>query len=195
AGSIPAVSLYSVSCAAAGNCSAVGRYADSSNHQQGLLLTETAGTWATGVEADPPANAGSNPGVGLVSVSCASAGNCSAVGYYSDSLSHQQGLLLTETAGTWATGVYATPPATAGSIPAVSLYSVSCAAAGDCSAVGYYVDSSNHQEGLLLSEAAGAWATGVEADPPANAGSNPGVGLASVSCASAGNCSAVGYYY
>src|SRR5438105_2769082 len=75
AGSDPAVSLKSVSCASAGNCSAVGDYSDSSNKHNGLLLRETGGTWATGVEASLPANAGSTPFVALTSVSCASAGN------------------------------------------------------------------------------------------------------------------------
>ena len=55
--------------------------------------------WATGVEASLPANAGTNPDAGfapvLGSVSCASAGNCTAVGTYDDSSRHEQGLLLT----------------------------------------------------------------------------------------------------
>src|SRR5439155_1241316 len=161
AGSNPVVFLSSVSCASAGNCSAVGRYVDSSSHAQGLLLSETGGTWVAGVEASLPANAGSNPVVALRSVSCASAGNCGAVGTYFDSSTHQQGLLLSETAGTWVTGVEASLPANAGSIPVPFPSSVSCAAAGKCSAVGTYVDSSAHQQGLLLSETAVPWATGV----------------------------------
>jgi hypothetical protein len=60
----------------------------------GLLLSESSGTWATGVEAALPANAGSNPDVSLFSVSCASAGDCSAVGNYLDSADNFQGLLL-----------------------------------------------------------------------------------------------------
>src|SRR5439155_8562985 len=76
------------------NCSGVGEYKDSSAHRRGLLLTQAAGTWATGVEASLPANAGSDPNVALSSVSCASAGNCSAVGSYTDSSGHRQGLLL-----------------------------------------------------------------------------------------------------
>src|SRR5207245_7674780 len=94
---------------------AVGTCADSTCHRQGLLLSETAGTWATGVEASLPANAASIPNVSLTSVSCAAAANCSAVGYYYDSSNHLQGLLLSETAGTWATGVEAGLPADAGS--------------------------------------------------------------------------------
>jgi hypothetical protein len=85
-----------VSCASAGNCTAVGSYDDSSGHQQGLLWTETSGTWAAGVEASLPANANTTPaGLSSVSsVSCASAGTCTAVGEYIDSSGHEQGLLL-----------------------------------------------------------------------------------------------------
>src|SRR2546425_6642384 len=60
-----------------------------------------AASWATGVEASAPANAGPDPVVYLFSVSCAAAGNCSAIGGYTDSSNHRQGVLLTETAGTW----------------------------------------------------------------------------------------------
>ena len=62
----------------------------------GLLLDERSGTWSTGTEAELPSNAGSNPGVNLASVSCASAGNCAAVGDYTDSAGNTQGLLLNE---------------------------------------------------------------------------------------------------
>lgn len=94
--------LYSVSCVSAGNCSAVGTYEDSSGLQQGLLLTESAGHWATGVEAAPPEG---TDGAVLSSVKCPSPGNCSAVGSCGD-----QGLLLTQPAGTWRTGVEAVMP-------------------------------------------------------------------------------------
>ena len=190
----PNESLNSVSCASTGNCTAVGAYNDSSSNVQGVLLSESSGTWATGVEATLPANAGTNPNVGLNSASCASAGNCTAVGTYSDSSGRAQGLLLSETSGTWATGVEATLPGNANTSPNVGLTSVSCASAGNCTAVGTYFDSSIHAQGLLLSESSGTWATGVEATLPANAGTNPNVRLKSVSCASPGNCTAVGSY-
>lgn len=57
--------MSSVSCASAGNCTVAG----------GLVLaTETAGSWAAGVEAPLPGDAAANPQVGLGSVSCSSAG-------------------------------------------------------------------------------------------------------------------------
>jgi hypothetical protein len=186
-------SLSSVSCASAGDCSAVGSYTDSSRHLQGLLLTQTGGAWAAGIEASLPANAGSNPGTDLRSVSCASPGNCSAVGYYVDSSGHTQGLLFTQAGGTWAPGVEASLPANAGSNPATDLRSVSCASAGYCTAVGVYVDSSGNYSGLLLTESNGVWASGVKPSLPANA-TIPGADLESVSCASTGICTAVGSY-
>jgi hypothetical protein len=41
---------------------------------------------------------------------------------------------------------------------------------GDCDAVGSYVDSAGLRQGLLLTEADGNWAPGVEAKVPANTG-------------------------
>src|SRR2546421_2495850 len=107
----------------------------------GLVLTLAAqspeafaASWATGAEAILPANAGSDPHVFPYSLSCPSAGNCSAVGTYDDSSGHTQGLLLTETAGTWAAGAAAVPPANARADPEARR-SVSCASAGDRSPV------------------------------------------------------------
>src|SRR5690348_12661768 len=67
------VSLNSISCASVGNCSGVGSYVDSFGHTQGLLMTETSGVWAQGVEAVLPADAAADPRVYLGPVSCASA--------------------------------------------------------------------------------------------------------------------------
>jgi hypothetical protein len=189
------VSLNSVSCASAGNCSAVGGYVDSSGNTQGLLMTETAGIWATGVEAALPADAAANPHVSLDLVSCASAGNCSAVGGYADSSGNSQLLLLTEADGVWEAGVAAALPANARA-GGGGLGAVSCASAGNCSAVGFYTTRSKNMEPLLLSEKAGSWVTGVEAKLPANAATRKrSAPLNSVSCASPGKCSAVGGYF
>jgi hypothetical protein len=195
AGTDPVAHVDLVSCASAGNCTAVGGYTDSSGHSQGLLLTETSGRWATGVEPSLPANAGTNPDASVGSVSCGSAGNCTAVGFYTDISGHSQGLLLTETSGTWAAGVEPAVPANAGTRQYSELGGVSCASAGNCTAVGDYVDSSGPSyQGLLLTETSGTWQTGVEASLPANADTTHGQVLDEVSCASAGNCSAVGEY-
>jgi hypothetical protein len=177
--------LTSVSCASPGSCTAVGTYTynDHVGSSAGLLFTETNGTWGSGVEAPLPANATADQNVLVESVSCTSAGNCVAVGGYSDGA-----LLLTETNGTWGEGVEATPPPTATAGTEV-LVSVSCVSAGNCSAVG-----SDHEGILLLTETGGTWGTGVQGTLPANASDIPIAGLLSVSCGAPGNCSAVGSY-
>ena len=88
--------VISVSCASAGNCSAGGSYEDSSIHDQAFVAGETNGTWHTAVEVHGPAlfNSGS---AGISSVSCASAGHCSAGGDYTDSFGHHQAFVVNET--------------------------------------------------------------------------------------------------
>ena len=181
------VSIIRVSCPSAGNCSAVGGYVDKSGHSQGLLLAETGGTWATGVKAPLPANMGTNPEAEITSVSCASAGNCTVVGDYADSANRFQGVLLTETAGVFVTGVEASLPADAATQPSAFVDWVSCGSPGNCTAVGGYTDSSNHFQGVLLTKTAGSWAPGVQAPLPADAAANPNVSPNSISCASPGD--------
>src|SRR6516165_9157576 len=88
--------VWSVSCASAGNCSAGGGYTDSSGHGQALVVSQVGGTWGTAKEVPgtAPLNTGGSAGVG--SVSCASAGNCSAGGSYTDSSGGFQALVVSQ---------------------------------------------------------------------------------------------------
>jgi hypothetical protein len=188
-----------LACPSAGNCTAVGEYRDSAEHEQGFLMNETAGAWGAAVEAPLPANVGPKPQVVLDRLSCPSAGNCTAVGNYTEpERKGWQGFLVSETAGTWSTA------ATVPSLPAnaspnpeepMPMGGVSCTSGGNCTAVGSYTDSSGDTEGFIWTETAGVWGTAVEVTPPANAASNPGVEPESLSCPSVGNCTAVGDYH
>ena len=193
----PRPEFGALSCPSAGNCAAIGYYRDSTENEQGFLLSESAGVWGTGVEVSLPANASSGPSVRLNQLSCPSAGNCTAVGNYADIAGNGRGFLVSETAGTWsAAPVAPSLPANAASNPEdrMRMGGVSCALAGNCVAVGDYTDSSGNTEGFVWTETAGVWGAGVEATPPANAASNPGMEFASLSCPSVGNCAAVGEY-
>ena len=197
------VYLNSVSCSTAGNCTAVGSYDTAGEDHPGVLLTQTNGEWEPGVRAPLPARIWPRDGsVDLEAVDCVSAGNCTAVGTYRRGVHRGDGVLLTETAGTWASGVLAPLPGNRAKsqvtiVTHVYLNSVSCSAPGNCTAVGDYVSRGGHQQGLLLTETDGNW-TGEQARLPAGGwrGSlGPGVTVKSVSCTSAGNCTAVGSYY
>jgi hypothetical protein len=58
----------------------------------GLIDTESGGAW-TATAAPRPSNAGAS--VDLDSVSCTESGFCAAVGWYTDSAGHGEGLLET----------------------------------------------------------------------------------------------------
>jgi hypothetical protein len=135
-------------------------------------MSESSGTWAGGVEATLPA-AGTIPNVNINSVSCPSAGNCSAVGYYTNSSNHRPGLLVSESSGTWEAGVDSGLPANAGTDPSVDIASVSCPSTGNCAAVGFYFDSSGHQQGLLL----GATSASPTLSASAPAGGTAGIAI------------------
>jgi hypothetical protein len=183
--------LNDVSCPAAGDCTAVGEF-DINGATQGLVVDENDGMWDTGAEVMPPGTPSSDPDVSLRSVSCSSAGNCTAVGSYSDDNGLPEGLLVTETNGEWGPGIEAQLPAQA--TGGAQIGSVSCAAPGDCTAVGtYYGTGFLNDDGLVLTASSGEWSAGTTAALPEDAGTGV-TGLFSVSCWSAGNCTAVGGY-
>jgi hypothetical protein len=86
-------------------------------------------------------------------VSCASAGNCSAGGSYTDNSGHVQVFVVNEVNGTWgkAKEVPGTGVLNQGGQAVVN--SVSCAQAGTCSAGGLYADSSGQLQALVVSKA------------------------------------------
>jgi hypothetical protein len=189
-----AASIASVSCATAGNCSAGGRYTDGSGHSQVFVAGETSGTWATAKEVPGTAALNKGGGAEIGSVSCGAAGNCSAGGYYTDGSGHQQVFVATETSGIWGTAKEVPGTAALNKGGAAAITSVSCAAAGACSTGGFYFDGSGHQQAFVATETSGVWGTAKEV--PGTAALNKGgvAEIGAVSCATAGNCSAGGYY-
>jgi hypothetical protein len=187
-------------CVSAGNCTFAATYQDASSHSRGMALTETAGIWGSPVAISLPAGAAADPGVKVLALSCPTAGNCAAVVTYLDGASNLHSLLWTQSAGVWGSPTAPSLPANAAAsqpdTPFVSngLRSVSCASAGNCTAVGGYVDTANHGQGLSVTETSGVWGTGVKVPLPGDAAASPKGDLGQVSCSSAGNCTAVGTY-
>ena len=108
---------------------------------------------------------------GIPNVTCVSAGNCIAVGVYTDIDNDDRGLLLTERNGSWQRGVEARLPANV-SLPTkdrkgvtdnLVLLSGACTSVGNCYAVGNYFTGANTLEPLIITERDGSWQTGVAA--------------------------------
>ena len=188
-------SLAAISCAAVGNCTAVGWYTDSSGAIQGLLVTQSNGQWAVGAEAALPTTPAEQPNVTLSSVACSAPGSCAVAGDYDDANSNQQGLLLNQNSGGWSVGVQAPLPGNALGTQAVTLNAVACTGAGYCTAVGQYTASNATFQGVVLTENGGSWQQGVEALLPTTAASNQEVTLDSVACFAYETCVVAGNYF
>ena len=149
-----------MSCASAGNCGAGGYYVDNIGQKQAFVVNETSGTWGTAQEV--PGSAALNTGgfAQMNSVSCATSGNCSAGGYYQTTVSgDQQAFVVTETNGTWGTAQEVPGAAALNRGMAGVTDSVSCRAAGWCSAVGNYTDGSHAPHAFVVTETHGTWHT------------------------------------
>jgi hypothetical protein len=180
-----------VSCASAGNCGAGGDYGDASGHYQAFVVSETNGTW--GAAEQVPGTAALNTGgeAEIGSVSCASAGNCSAGGFYRHS-GHDVVFVVSETNGSWGTAQKVPGLAALSQGGSAFIRSLSCGAAGNCSAGGSYTESSGHQQAFIVSEKNGTWGTAKKVAGALNVGGYADIG--SLSCGAAGTCTAGGHY-
>jgi hypothetical protein len=185
--------VNSVSCGAAGSCAAGGFYQDRHGFFQAFAADERNSAWDAAIEVPglPALNTGGFAQV--VSVSCASAGNCAAGGFYVDRHGYQ-GLAVVERNGVWGKATYlpGLPALNTGGFAQVN--SVSCSLAGNCAAGGYYTDGRHHGQGFVAVERDGVWgkATYLPDLPAFNTGGQARV--YSVSCATPATCTAAGYY-
>jgi hypothetical protein len=197
----PTASVLSMSCTSTGNCVAVGYYTSGDIPDgpgvptyTGFVASERNGTW--GKAAQDPGLGALNAGqvAQTLSVSCPSAGNCAAGGYYLTAGQSYQGFVAGERHGVWgkATGVAGLGTLNADGTAEVTW--VSCGSGGNCAAGGEYLDAESQNQGFVASEVNGIWGQAVEVPGPdtLNAGGNAAVN--SVSCAPDGGCAAVGSY-
>jgi uncharacterized repeat protein (TIGR01451 family) len=172
--------LLGISCAGGTGCVAVGSHLDANGIYRTLVLRDTGGGWT--VVASPNVGTGDNL---LQGVHCLEGGGCWAVGYYVDASGVQHGLIERDTGSGW---TLVSSPASS-TRPDV-LYSVTCAGAALCWAVGYhpYRPDVGIYTTLIEKNTGSGWA--IVGSP------NPGTSynvLQGVSCTSGTDCSAVGY--
>lgn len=180
-------SVVSISCASPGNCSAGGNFTNKKG-SQAFVVNERNGKWTNALKLSGP-DAFEIGGTTVSSVSCASPGNCSAGGFYGAGL-RSRAFVVNEIAGRWlkATDVPGVDALDTGQNSSVA--SVSCASPGNCSAGGHFTNAKGSQA-FVANERNGTWATALHLSGPIafDAG---GSNVASLSCASPGNCSAGG---
>jgi len=179
--------VTSVSCRSPGGCTAGGWYHEHDGDDQPFVVDETNGTWGDAIQV--PGIATLNHGdAEVVSVSCAAPANCAAGGTYADASHRGHAFVVEETNGTWGNVIEIR-----GAASDASVYSVSCATAGNCAAGG----QSGHASGLqafVVNETNGKWGTAIEVPGTAKLASGSAE-VNSVSCASAHNCALGGDYF
>jgi hypothetical protein len=186
--------LSALSCRTAGSCSAAGGYRPTSTTNSAFVLSERNGHWGSAVPL--PGLAALNAGGDSFpdALACGSPGNCVVGGSYRDAKGHTQAFVAAQSKGSWqkAAELRGTGALNAGGSAQVT--AVSCPSAGNCSAGGFYTVAGGHLELFVAAERAGTWGKAIAL--PGLVSHNPGGGgqLYSLSCASAGNCSAGGYY-
>jgi len=157
------------------------------------VVSQVSGTWGTAIEVPGTATLNTGGGADVESVSCASAGNCSAGGYYFGG-SGEQAFVVSQVSGTWGKAIEVPGTATLNTGGDATVNAVSCPSAGNCSAGGQYVNGSDHYQAFVVSQVSGTWGTAIKVPGTAALKAFWGAAVYSVSCASAGNCSAGGYY-
>lgn len=179
-----------VSCAPSADCLAIGQVADSTGHPQaysfGITTGGSQGTPAT-IPGSDTLNAGGNAeGTAL---DCPSAGNCTVGGFYTDATGHQQAFVAQQAGGSLVTAQPLPGSTTLNAVGPASIQNMSCPAAGDCSASGFYTDASGNEQILIADEISGIWTTATRLPGATSTGFSAG---AHVACWAPARCTAVG---
>jgi hypothetical protein len=185
--------VASVSCGAVGSCSAGGTYTDGNGHTYGFVVNKTKAGWGVAEKLPLFSVLKGTGDTGITSVSCASAGNCSAGGFYTDPDGHRQPAVANEISGRWHGAVeIAIAALNADGLAQIS--SLSCFAAGNCSAAGTYADASGRTQVFTTTEKNNVWSAAAEVRGLAALNAGGKAAVVSLSCAAKANCAAGGSY-
>ena len=186
--------INALSCGGVGSCAAGGSYEDRSHHTQAFVVTAKGGVWGKAQEL--PGLAALNKGgySSLSAVSCASAGNCTGGGLFTDRKGAQQAFVVSQAGYKWqaATNLPGLPTRNKGAYALVS--AVSCPSPGNCGAGGIYTDGGFNNTAFVVSRSHGSWKSSLRLAGVNGLSAGPSVGIDQISCSSAGNCGAGGFY-
>jgi hypothetical protein len=185
----------SVSCSSPGNCTVGGEYGGGDDSLNGFLAIERGGSWAkaTAVPGLDQLDTGQGD-ASIVSVSCVSTGYCAAAGFYTTRADAQLGFVIDRQHGRWGEAIASPGLAALNKGGDAELNSVSCVTAGNCVIGGDWLHDGAAQ-GFVVSQRQGTWGKAIEVPGLAALNKGRSAQVKSVSCASPGNCAAVGEYF
>jgi hypothetical protein len=150
--------------------------------------------WTAGIEVPGTAVLNAGGEAAVLSVSCASTGNCTAGGYYVDGSGSGQAFVADEVSGAWHGAIELPGTAALNTGELAEVNSVSCATPGNCAAGGTYQDASGNTQAFVADEVNGVWGAAIEVPGTAALDAGGTADVVSTSCAAAGECAAGGYY-
>jgi hypothetical protein len=183
--------LRAVSCVPSGYCVLGGSYSTPTG-AQAFVISEDNGRWGQAEEVPGTAALNQGGGAELNAVSCPSAGNCTAGGVYADSGQNAEAFVVSERDGTWE-DARQVPGTSSGPFfeTGPGIFSISCPSVGNCAASGGIADP---YTAFVVSEKNGVWQRAELVPHLAAFNTGRNAGIADVSCPSAGNCGAGGFY-
>ncbi len=130
--------VLSVSCGGPTSCAAGGYYEDSATRTHPFVVNRVNGTWRAALQV--PGLPATDNGGGVKSISCGVPGNCAAAGNYTDAAGNSQGFVVNEVNGAWRKAIDVPGLRALNLAGHAGVVSVSCGAADNCAAGGYYTD-------------------------------------------------------
>ena len=195
--------VNSISCSSPGNCSAGGYYYfldDNDNYfQWPFVASQVHGTWRRGIKVPGIARLGG--GSWISSISCASDGNCSATGIYDNENTESASdsvFVVNEVNGTWYRALPVPGTSTLNAGDYAGIFPISCPAAGNCGAGGFYTVDTNvgipYYQVFVVSEAHGTWGRALQVPGTNVQNTFYSANITAISCAEPGLwCTAAGY--
>jgi hypothetical protein len=154
AGADPGAQLTGVACSSSTSCAASGGYFDASQAAHAMVTTASAHGWARATEIKAPQKTGFVAPF-LDGISCVTATTCETVGSYLYNFAAVP-MAVTRSAGTWQPAANVPSPANAltGKFRDATVLSVACLKGHSCTALGWYVDKSDHQQAMVATRPA-----------------------------------------
>ncbi len=182
-----------LSCPASGRCVAVGGYA-TSGPDGVFVVSSTNGTWGAATPVAFDAGVGGADGAEIFAVSCSTTTSCAAIGAAGTASGGYETFVVEMVDGVWQTAeLVAFPAGVRNSSTNDEPKDIDCASAGYCTAVGDFYNAIGDTSAFTVELVDGTWGVAQSMTMPAGTqGANPYQYLISVSCPTAGNCTAAG---
>jgi LPXTG-motif cell wall-anchored protein len=188
--------VNSVSCSGDGNCTAVGAVATADGNKA-FTMTSTTGTWGQAQPVTFESSIDPDTDADLEHLECTAADSCTAVGRFQTSNGGNEGFMMTHSNGTWGPATSLVFGANVNNVkPATEFSDLFCTSAGNCTAVGQFKNADGLVQPFTVASTNGTWGQAqlVQFVDGVTQFSPQSSRLSSVSCAAAGNCTAVGQF-